>query len=140
MRPTRWSRSRIAIVDGKGSLGQGRETATGVVDRAEVDLLRRILHACGGDGNIAITRAEAEALFRINDATCEEMNDAAWNELFVKAIANFVLSASGYEPPSRAEALRREAFFENADADIGGFFARMVSGGASRHPRRLRRA
>ena len=59
------------------------------------------------------------------------MNDAAWSELFVKAIANFVLSASGYEPPSRAEALRREAFFENADADIGGFFARMVSGGAS---------
>ena len=59
------------------------------------------------------------------------MNDAGWNELFVKAIANFVLSASGYEPPSRAEALRREAFFENADADIGGFFARMVSGGAS---------
>ena len=98
---------------------------------AEVDLLRRILHACGGDGNIAITRAEAEALFRINDATCEEMNDPAWNELFVKAIANFVLSASGYEPPSRAEALRREAFFDNADADIGGFFARMVSGGVA---------
>ena len=38
---------------------------------------------------------------------------------------------SGYEPPSRAEALRRDAFFDKADADIGGFFARMVSGGAA---------
>jgi hypothetical protein len=121
----------IAIVDGKGPLGQGRATATGVVDRAEVDLLRRILHAGGGDGNVAITRAEAEALFRINNATCQQVNDAAWNDLFVKAIGNFVLSASGYEPPTRAEALRHEAFLEDTGADIAGFFARMVSGGAS---------
>src|SRR6185369_9505551 len=57
-------------------------------------------------GNIAITRAEADALFRINDGTCEEMNHPSWNELFVKAIANFVLAASGYEVPARAQAVR----------------------------------
>ena len=42
-----------------------------------------------------------------------------------------MLSASGYEPPSRTEALRRDAFFDKADASIGGFFARMVSGGVA---------
>ena len=31
--------------------------------------MRRMLYAFGGDGNIAITRQEAEVLFDINDAT-----------------------------------------------------------------------
>lgn len=100
------------------------------IDEAEVERVRRILFAFGGDGNAAVTRAEAEALVEINDATDERLNHPAWNDLFVKAIANFVLCASGYAPPPREEALRRDAFFENTAVDIGGFFARMVSGGA----------
>jgi hypothetical protein len=121
----------FAAIDGKGPLAAKRSAACGLVEKAEVDLLRRILHAFGGDGNIAITRAEAEILFRINDGTCEEMNHPSWNELFVKAIANFVLASSGYEVPSRAEALRHDAFFDSAEVDIGAFFARMVSGGVA---------
>ncbi|MBX3577861.1 MAG: hypothetical protein KF723_11675 [Rhizobiaceae bacterium] len=121
----------FAVIDGAGPLAPARCAVSGVVEKHEVDWLRRILHAFGGNGNIAITREEAEVLFRINDGTCEEMNDPSWNELFVKAIANFVLNASGYEPPSRADALRRDAFFEKADADIGAFFSRMVSGGVA---------
>lgn len=99
------------------------------IDGAEVELVRRILFAFGGDGNAAVTRAEAEALVEINDATDERLNHPAWNDLFVKAIANFVLCASGYAPPPREEALRRDTFFDNASVDIGGFFNRMVSGG-----------
>ena len=121
----------FAVIDGNGPLAGSRTSGPGVVDKQEVDLLRRVLYAFGGDGNIAITRAEAETLFRINDGTGEEKNHPSWNELFVKAIANFVLSSSGYEAPSRTEALRRDAFFDNADAEIGGFFARMVSGGVA---------
>lgn len=99
------------------------------VDEHEVELVRRILFAFGGDGHAAVTRAEAEALVEINDTTDERLNHPAWNDLFVKAIANYVLCASGYAPPPREEALRREAFFETASVDIGGFFNRMVSGG-----------
>lgn len=99
------------------------------IGEAEVELVRRILFAFGGDGHAAVTRAEAEALVEINDTTDEHLNHPAWNDLFVKAIANFVLCASGYAPPPREEALRRDAFFENASVDIGGFFTRMVSGG-----------
>lgn len=99
------------------------------IDESEVELVRRILFAFGGDGHAAVTRAEAEALVEINDATDERLNHPAWNDLFVKAIANFVLCASGYAPPPREEALRREAFFETVSLDIGGFFNRMVSGG-----------
>lgn len=108
----------------------GDADAPAAIDEREVEFVRRVLFAFGGDGNAAVTRAEAEALVEINDATDERLNHPAWNDLFVKAIANFVLCASGYAAPPRSEALRRDAFFENTAVDIGGFFTRMVSGGA----------
>lgn len=119
----------LAVVEGAGPLADGGELIPGAIGKAEVDLLRRILFAFGGDGNIAITQAEADILLEINDRTAAEANHPSWNELFVKAVANFVLAASGYEPPGREEALRHEAFLDNAGIDLGGFFARMVSGG-----------
>lgn len=121
----------LAVVNGEGPLVAANENAPGLIGRRAVELLRRILYAFGGDGNIAVTRPEAEALFRINDGVSEDLSDPSWSELFVKAIANFVLASSGYEVPSRAEALRHDAFFERADADIGGFFARMAAGGVA---------
>jgi hypothetical protein len=118
-----------AVVEGQGPLMQGGELVPGVIEKAEVDLLRRMLYAFGGDGNIAITRAEAEVLFEINDAVAGARNDASWNDLFVKAVANFVMCASGYQAPTREVALRQENFLDRADADIGGFLARMASTG-----------
>ncbi len=118
-----------AVVDGKGPLMPGGPLVPGLVAEAEVDLLRRILYAYGGDGNIAITRAEAEVLFRINEQTSAADNDPSWNELFVKALANFVMCSAGYEAPTRDVALRRDSFFDQAEPEVGGFFGRMVSGG-----------
>ncbi|WP_192177626.1 hypothetical protein [Mesorhizobium amorphae] len=118
-----------AVIDGKGPLMLGGDLVPGLIAKGEVDLLRRILYAYGGDGNIAITRAEAEVLFKINERTAAASNDPSWNDLFVKAIANFVMCSAGYEAPTREVALRRDSFFEQSDAEIGGFFGRMVSGG-----------
>ena len=58
--------------------------------------MRRILYAFGGEGGVAITRAEAEVLFDINDASQGANNDPEWTDLFVKAIANCIMAASGY--------------------------------------------
>ncbi|ESY71056.1 MULTISPECIES: hypothetical protein [Mesorhizobium] len=118
-----------AVIDGKGPLMLGGALVPGLIAKAEVELLRRILHAHGGDGNIAITRAEAEVLLRINERTAQANNDPSWNDLFVKAIANFVMCSAGYEAPTRDVALRQENFLDHADPQIGGFFSRMVSGG-----------
>src|SRR5262245_37911993 len=57
-----------AVVEGEGPLAHGSLTS-GKVGRDEAELMRRILYAFGGDGNIAVTRPEAEVLFDINDAT-----------------------------------------------------------------------
>ncbi|TPI27073.1 hypothetical protein FJ414_29200 [Mesorhizobium sp. B3-1-6] len=117
-----------AVIDGKGPLMLG-DLVPGLITKAEVDLLRRILYAYGGDGNIAISKAEAEVLFRINDRTAAAENDPSWNDLFVKAIANYVMCSTGYEPPTREVALRHETFLDEAGPTLGGFFSRMVSGG-----------
>ncbi len=118
-----------AVVDGDGPLADGRVIVPGRVDRAEADLLRRILYAFGGDGGIAVTRAEAEVLFDINDATADADNDPAWLDLFVKAVANCIMAASGYVVPTREVALRREEWLDAPSGGVAGFFARMVSGG-----------
>jgi hypothetical protein len=119
------------VIDGRGPLSRSGDRIPGVIEKDEVELLRRILFAFGGDANVAITRAEAEMLMFLNEFSVEEMNDPSWNELYVKAMTNFVLCSSGYQAPAREEALKREEFLDRAGMDIGGFLARMVSGGAS---------
>ena len=116
------------VLEGKGPIRQGLELTPGVIAEAEVDLLRRILYAFGGDGHMAISRAEAEVLFDLNDRTDEQKNHVSWSDLFVKAIANYMMAASGYQPPTREVALKREAWLDQRDG-ISGFMSKMVSGG-----------
>lgn len=102
----------------------------GYISEAEVEALRTFLFAAGGDGNIAITRAEAKFMFDINDRVRGAHNAPGWSLLFSQGIANYLMAHIGYVPPSRAEALRRHEWLEE-DANIGNFFKKMVSGGLS---------
>lgn len=97
----------------------------------ETALVRRYVFAVGGDGNVAVTRREAELLFDINDATARLGNDPAWTEFFVKAIAAHLMAHFSYEAPDREEARRRHAFMSDHSVSLGGFFKRMVAGGLS---------
>lgn len=77
-------------------------TADGVIDADEVDHLRETLFADG-----RIDREEADLLFDINDATTENTGHAAaWQELFVEAVANHILddpSSPGIVDDAEAE-------------------------------------
>lgn len=119
-----------AVVDGILRMPDGRHLVAGVIGKAEVDLLRRILYAFGGGAGIGISREEAEVLFDLNDRTAGAASHPEWTELFVKAMANFVMCASGYTPPSREEALRQEMFLDDTSIDVPGFFRAMASAGA----------
>lgn len=101
-----------AVKEGQGPMRAGLDDAPGQILETEVDLLRRIIYGFGGDGCIAVTRPEAERLFEIDAAVREGDPNPAWTELFVKAIANVVLGASGYKVPSREEALRAEMWLD----------------------------
>ena len=114
-----------AVVDGTGPLRSGKKLDPGRVSEVDVDLLRRILYSFGGDGNIAVTRPEAEVLFDIDEATADRDNHPTWTDLFVKAIANCVMAASGYAAPPREVALARDAWLDrrgelSLDAMLGG--------------------
>lgn len=101
-----------AVINGDGPLRSGKLLEPGVVTQADVDLLRRIIYSYGGDGSVAVTRPEAEILFDIDEATADADNHPAWGDLFVKAIANCIMAASGYAPPPREEALARDAWLD----------------------------
>lgn len=121
------SEIKRGVLVGEGPVGRSRALQPGIMGEAEVELVRKVLYAFGGDGNIAITRAEAEVLFDLNDATVEAENHPAWSDLFVKAVANFLMAASDYMVPTRQEALRREEWLEERDG-IGGFMSKMLTG------------
>lgn len=122
---------RDAVVTGKGVLRSGHALKPGTIGEAEVELLRRILYAFGGDGNVAVTRAEAEILFEINDAIGGKPN-AAWTDLFIKAIANAVMAVSSYAVPTREEALRRDAWLDyHTDLSPLGMIKKIAAGGFS---------
>ena len=117
-----------AVIDGEGPLRAGKRLGKGQISVDEVGLVRRALYAFGGDGNVAITRAEAEVLFDIEDATAEGIQAPEWQDLFVKAIASVVMAASGYAVPSRAEALRQEQWLASrGDLSAGNIFSNAFS-------------
>lgn len=123
---------RHAACDPSGSLyAQDREGRMRISPNA-ASAIRRVLYALGGHGNVAVTRAEAEMMFNINDKAASPENDPAWNDLFVKAIANFMMAASGYQAPSRERALAQDDFLNSAGSSgLGGFFSRMLEGAFS---------
>ncbi len=117
-----------AVLEGEGPLANGRTLRMGVIGEAEVELIRAVLYAFGGEGGISISKTEAEFLFDLNDALAPEGNHPAWRELFVKAIGNYLLAAATYGAPSRIEALAREEWLNDTDTDVAGTLAGAVSG------------
>jgi hypothetical protein len=122
----------MAVIEGAGPMRTGQELIAGRVTETDLTMLRRALYAFGGHGNIAVTRSEAEVLFRINDATADAPNADGWQQLFVKAIANTIMAASGYRVPSREDALRQERWLEaRGDLSVGSFLSSIARGGIS---------
>lgn len=97
--------AKDAVVYGDGVDGQGREHGAGKISHADVELLQRILWGAGSEGQLAISREEAEALFAIADATTGADNIPEFDEFFARAIGNYLVGATGRDVPSRQEAL-----------------------------------
>jgi hypothetical protein len=111
--------AKDAVVYGDGVDARGATHVSGRIDAADVALLQRILWGAGGEGQLAVSREEAEALFAIADATTGADNVPAFDDLFAKAIGNYLLGATGRAVPDRATALR----FEN----VGSYKSNVVA-------------
>lgn len=118
----------VAVLQGEGPLARGRHLVKGVIGEAEVELIRTILYAAGGAGGLSVSRMEAEILFDLNEMTDGARNHPAWQELFVRASANYLMAVSTPKAPSRAEALARQEWLEDTETDVGGFIGNMLGG------------
>ncbi len=63
----------------------------GIIDDAEVDMIKKVIYGSGGGAGEGVDRAEADFLFDLNDAASGKDNSPAWKDLFVEALAKHVL-------------------------------------------------
>lgn len=107
-------------------LSGGGELSDTHVSEAEVALLRRVLFGQASDRPAAISRREAELLFRIKDATLGADNARGWKRLFVQGVGNFLQGWSSNAQISRERAGELDAFMNDTSGGVGRFMSRMV--------------
>lgn len=63
----------------------------GIIDDAEVEMIKAVIYGTGGGAGEDVDRKEADFLFDLNDAVFGKDNAPAWQDLFVEAISKHVL-------------------------------------------------
>ena len=130
--PTRLKHYTLAVVEkevlsGTGPLRQGGDLSATHITSAEARVLRRVIFASGGHGPAAVSRFDAEMLFRLKDSTLTDENAPEWDDLFVDGVANYLNGFTLQNAQLDHERKRElEAFIADNKASVGGFFARMV--------------
>ncbi len=95
---------RDGVITGEGPTTRGRVHFSRALDIDDVKWCARILTASGVD-DIAVSRAEAETLFEINDAGADRYDEGLFDDLLAKAVVHHAAAASGLPVPPRAIAL-----------------------------------
>ena len=114
-----------AVLTGDGPTRDGGWLSQGCISGSETALLRRMIFAGGGDRPAGVSRAEAEALFRIKDATLGKTNAADWPRLFVQGVGNYLQGFGGKEQLSHDRAAELECFMNDSAPNLGDFFGRI---------------
>src|SRR6266480_2255646 len=95
---------RDGVITGEGPTTKGRVHFSRELDADDAAWCARILTATAVEHQ-PVSRAEAEALFEINDAAAERSDDGRFDDLLAKAVVHHAASASGLPVPSRTVAL-----------------------------------
>src|ERR1700680_908270 len=103
---------RDGVITGEGPTTRGRIHFSRVLDADDAAWCARILTATAVEHQ-PVSRAEAEALFEINDAATERSDHGRFDELLAKAVVHHAASASGLPVPPRTVALAPETAIES---------------------------
>jgi hypothetical protein len=95
---------RDGVITGEGPTTKGRIHFSRSLDADDAAWCVRILTASAVEHQ-PVSRAEAEALFEINDAAAERSDGGRFDDLLAKAVAHHAASASGLPVPPRTVAL-----------------------------------
>ena len=115
-----------AVLNGDQQLLNGEHLQQGVVGSAEANLIRRVIYGTGGSNTIFVSRAEADFLFDLNDATVAAPVDPAWAALFRQGVTNHLMAGVTYEPLTKNERLARDSE-ASPNRGVGGFISRMFT-------------
>ncbi|MBC2664592.1 hypothetical protein H7F51_03550 [Novosphingobium flavum] len=114
------------VLTGQGPTRDGGQIDAARITPAECRLLSRIIYSFVSEAPGGVSRAEAEMLFRLKDATLGADNAPEWPDLFVKAVANHLMAHNRFAQLSAERALELERFMGDANPRIGAFFGRMA--------------
>jgi hypothetical protein len=95
---------RDGVLTGEGPTTAGRVHFSRSIDGADTDWCARILTAAAVAAQ-PVSRAEAAALFEINAAASERMDEGRFDDLLAKAVVHHAAAASGLPVPPRDVAL-----------------------------------
>ncbi|GAA4047623.1 hypothetical protein [Parerythrobacter jejuensis] len=116
-----------AVLYGEGPTRCGGDLSATHLSAAECALLRRVIFASGGHGPAAVSRFDAEMLFRIKDATLDATNAPEWQDLFVDGTANYLRGFSAANAQlSHNRTKELEGFIADNSVNVGRFFGRMA--------------
>ena len=103
---------RDGVITGEGPTTKGRIHFSRSLDADDAAWCARILTASAVEHQ-PVSRAEAEALFEINEAAAERIDDGRFDDLLAKAVAHHAASASGLPVPPRTVALSPDTDIES---------------------------
>src|SRR3981189_3318331 len=126
---------RDGVITGEGPTTKGRVHFSRALDADDAAWCARILTATAVEHQ-PVSRAEAEALFEINDAAAERSDNGRFDDLLAKAVVHHAAAASGLPVPSRAVALSPDTAIESwapakaagVDTEILEWIARQMRG------------
>ena len=126
---------RDGVITGEGPTTKGRVHFSRALDADDAAWCARILTATAVEHQ-PVSRAEAEALFEINDAAAERSDNGRFDDLLAKAVVHHAASVSGLPVPSRTVALSPETAIESwaparaagVDSDVLEWIASQMRG------------
>src|SRR5437763_14190534 len=89
---------RDGVITGEGPTTKGRVHFSRALDALDAAWCARILTASAVEHQ-PVSRAEAEALFEINEAATERSDDGRFDDLLAKAVVHHAASESGLPVP-----------------------------------------
>jgi hypothetical protein len=125
---------RDGVITGEGPTTKGRIHFSRALDADDAAWCARILTATAVEHE-PVSRAEAEALFEIDDAAAERSDEGRFDDLLAKAVVHHAASASGLPVPPRTVALSPETAIESwapgavgVDTEVLDWIARSMRG------------
>ena len=103
---------RDGVITGEGPTTKGRVHFSRALDADDAAWCARILTASAVEHQ-PVSRAEAEALFEINNAATERSDQGRFDDLLAKAVAHHAAAASGLPVPPRTVALSPDTDIES---------------------------